>query len=110
MTFVKRTTNREYKDRLFRLIFKEREDLLDLYNAINNTHYSNVEDLEINTLEDAVYLSMKNDVSFIIGDTLNLYEHQSTFNPNMPIRGFSCFAELYSAYIEKMIMIYTLPH
>ncbi|NSI66716.1 hypothetical protein G4981_15965, partial [[Ruminococcus] gnavus] len=60
---------------------------MDLYNALNNTCYENPNDLEVNTLEDAVYLSMKNDISFLIGGTLNLYEHQSTYNPNMPLRG-----------------------
>ena len=40
---------------------------MDLYNAL----YENLNDLEVNTLEDAVYLSMKNDISFLIGGTLN---------------------------------------
>lgn len=63
--------NHKYKDRLFRLVFNNKRDLLDLYNALNNTCYENLNDLEVNTLEDAVYLSMKNDISFLIGGTLN---------------------------------------
>ena len=63
--------NHKYKDRLFRLVFNNKRDLLDLYNALNNTCYENPNDLEVNTLEDAVYLSMKNDISFLIGGTLN---------------------------------------
>ena len=55
------TVNRQYKDRLFKLIFKEKEDLLELYNAVNNTSYDNSEDIEVNTLEDVVYMGMKND-------------------------------------------------
>lgn len=55
------TVNRQYKDRLFKLIFKEKEDLLELYNAVNNTSYDNPEDIEVNTLEDVVYMGMKND-------------------------------------------------
>ena len=51
--------NHKYKDRLFRLVFNNKRDLLDLYNALNNTCYENPNDLEVNTLEDAVYLSMK---------------------------------------------------
>ena len=78
--------NRQYKDRLWRMIFNSKEDLLQLYNAINHTDYQNPDDLEVNTLEDVLYLSMKNDVSFLVGGTMNLYEHQSTFNPNMPLR------------------------
>ena len=75
--------NRKYKDSLFRMVFKQKEDLLDLYNAINNTNYCNVEDLEVNTLENVIYISMKNDISFMIGCTMNLFEHQSTKNQNM---------------------------
>ena len=88
--------NHKYKDRLFRLVFNNKRDLLDLYNAL----YENLNDLEVNTLEDAVYLSMKNDISFLIGGTLNLYEHQSTYNPNMPLRGLIYLARLYDGYVE----------
>lgn len=92
---------RKYKDRLFQKVFEDRKDLLELYNAMNGTHYTNPEELEITTLEDVIYLSMKNDLSFIISSTLNLYEHQSTFNPNLPIRGFIYFAKLYESYIKR---------
>ena len=92
--------NQKFKDRLFRLVFNNKRDLLDLYNALNNTNYENLNDLEVNTLEDAVYLSMKNDISFLIGGTLNLYEHQSTYNPNMPLRGLLYLARLYDGYVE----------
>ena len=93
--------NRKYKDRLFQKVFEKKEDLLSLYNAVNHTSYTNAEELEITTLDDVIYLSMKNDLSFIISATLNLYEHQSTFNANMPIRGLLYFARLYEAYIKK---------
>lgn len=93
--------NRKYKDRLFQRVFQNKEDLLELYNAINNTAYTNPEELKITTLEDAIYLSMKNDLSFVISATLNLYEQQSTFNANMPIRGLMYFSRLYEAYIKE---------
>ena len=32
---TRKAVQREHKDRLFRLIFKDKEDLLDLYNAVN---------------------------------------------------------------------------
>ena len=70
--------NKKYKDRLFRLIFQDKKDLLELYNAINNSDYTNPEDLTITTIEDVVYMGMKNDLSFLIDDVLNLYEHQSS--------------------------------
>lgn len=67
--------DKKYKDRLFRLIFQDKKDLLELYNAINNSDYTNPEDLTITTIEDVVYMGMKNDLSFLIDDVLNLYEH-----------------------------------
>lgn len=91
--------NREYKDRLFRLVFKEKKYLLELYNAVNNTHYQNPEALQVNTLANVIYISMKNDISFLVSGTMNLYEHQSSYNPNMPIRGLMYFGKLYDKYI-----------
>ena len=93
--------NRKHKDRLFQRVFADKKDLLDLYNAINGTNYADPDELEITTLEDVIYMSMKNDMSFIISSTLNLYEHQSTFNPNMPVRGLMYFAKLYETYIKQ---------
>lgn len=75
-----------YKDTLFRTLFKDRKNLLSLYNALNGTDYTNVDDLEITTLENAVYMNYKNDISFVFDLELMLYEHQSTVNPNMPLR------------------------
>jgi len=95
---------RKYKDQLFQRVFSDKKDLLDLYNAVNNTSYTDPDELEITTLEDVIYLSMKNDLSFIISSTLNLYEHQSTFNPNIPLRGLFYFARLYEAYVKKQEM------
>lgn len=96
----KRHVNRTYKDSLFRMVFQEKKDLLDLYNAVNETAYTLEDDLIMYTLEDAVYISYKNDVSFLLGEQLNLYEHQSTLNPNMPIRGLLYMSRNYEAYIE----------
>jgi hypothetical protein len=87
--------NREYKDRLFKFVFREKKDLLELYNAVNGTNYDNPEDIIVNTIENVVYLGMKNDTSFLFEEILNLYEHQSSYNPNMPLRGFFYFADLY---------------
>lgn len=91
--------NRNYKDTVFRMLFQKKEDLLSLYNAVNGTSFSNVDDLEIATLENAVYLGMKNDVSFVLGFELSLYEHQSTVNPNMPLRDLFYV----SRQLQKMI-------
>ena len=94
-------TKRTYKDSLFRMIFQDREALLSLYNAINGTCYDQPEELIITTLEDAIYLGWKNDVSFLIQDVLNLYEHQSTKNPNMPLRGLFYISSLFRGYLKE---------
>lgn len=98
---------RTYKDSLFRMIFREKKELLSLYNAINQSDYQDPEELEVNVLEDVIYMGMKNDVSFIIDDYMNLYEAQSTWNPNMPLRGVFYFSQLYQGYVaEKGLNIY----
>ena len=104
------TINREHKSTLFCYIFGSKENrhyLLSLYNAVNNTSYTNIEDIEINTIEDIIYMRIKNDVSFILDTDMSLYEHQSTYNPNMPLRGMLYFSTLYSQFLaEKNKNIY----
>ena len=98
------TINNNSKDRVFKLIFgrnENREWTLSLYNAVNGSSYTNPEDITITTVEDALYLSMKNDVSFLIAETMNLYEHQSTYNPNMPVRMLMYAGMVYSKYTEE---------
>ena len=93
--------HRNYKDELFRRLFRDKKALLELYNAINQTTYTDETLLVIYTLEDAIYMSYKNDVSFIISNVLSLYEHQSTINPNMPLRGLIYFTRQYEGYIAQ---------
>ena len=85
---------RNYKDTFFRMLFKDKENLLSLYNALNGTDYTDVNELEITTLENAVYMNYKNDVSFVFDHELMLYEHQSTVNPNMPLRDLSYVTDM----------------
>ncbi|MDY5989821.1 MAG: hypothetical protein SPJ11_09305 [Coprococcus catus] len=91
--------NRTFLSSLFEQIFNSPSEALSLYNAINGTNYSDPGLLTITTLSGALFLGYRNDVSFLIGTTLNLYEHQSSFNPNMPIRGLTYMARLYEGYI-----------
>lgn len=63
--------NRRYKDRLFRFVFHDKKDLLELYNAINGTDYKDTKELEINTLENVLYLGMKNDLSFLLCSSIS---------------------------------------
>ena len=95
--------NRQYKDRLFKFIFgnpEHKEWTLALYNAMNGSNYTNPDDIELNTIEDVLYMSMKNDVSFLIAETVNFYEQQSTFSPNVPLRIFMYAAKAYDKYVE----------
>ena len=90
-----KTPQRNYKDTLFRMIFRERSALLSLYNAVNETDYSNPEELQIVTLENAIYMNMKNDLAFIVDCRMSLYEQQTTVNPNMPLRNLIYVAKEY---------------
>ncbi len=105
---LKGQENREYKSRLFAFIFGREENkkwTLDLYNAINGSAHANLEDITINTMEDVIYLGMKNDLSLLVSETVTLYrtmefyEQQSSLNPNMPIREFLYAGKLYDKYI-----------
>ena len=97
----KASVRRSYKDSLFRMIFKEKRELLSLYNAINGTSYQDPDELIVTTIEDVLYMGRKTDVSFLIEDVMNLYEHQSSSNPNMPLRGLLYIAMLYQGFIEQ---------
>lgn len=95
-----KTGNREYKSGMFTMLLKEKANALDVFNALNGTDYKSEKDLEVQMLENAIYLSFRNDASFIIAGTLNLYEHQSTYNPNMPLRDLIYVANLLAEIVE----------
>ncbi len=98
------TVNSKYKDRLFNFIFGKPENkkwTLSLYNAVNHSSYTNEDDVEITTIQNVLYLGMHNDTSFLISDTMNVYEQQSTYNPNMPLRQMQYVGNLYESYIAK---------
>ena len=100
---------RNYKDRIFRMVFREKKALLALYNAMNETDYENEDDLKVTTLESALYLEMKNDVSFVLYDELLLYEHQSTKNPNLPLRNLFYVSDVYSELTKDLFLYGSVP-
>lgn len=102
MNNVSLSVNRIYKDRLYKMIFNNKSELLKLYNAINGTHYDDPAMLTITTLDNAIYMTMENDLSFIIDMRLALYEQQSTVNPNLPLRFLMYITDIYSAYTKDM--------
>ena len=105
--------NTKYKDTVFRLLFSDKERLLSLYNAISPKRCNDAKQLEVVTLKNAIYMELKNDTAFLLGDDIHLYEHQSTQNPNMPLRFLEYISAEYqrfthdtSIYSKKLI---TLP-
>lgn len=89
---------KKYKDTVFRMLYKDRERVLSLYNSVNGTTYDNPEMLEFNTLDNAIYMNVKNDLSFLIANQVNLYEHQSTLPVNMSLRDLFYVADI----LQKM--------
>ncbi|MDR1812060.1 MAG: hypothetical protein LBQ87_04480 [Candidatus Fibromonas sp.] len=106
-------TNRKYKNSVFTALFGEKENLLELYNAIENTNYGKDTEIIITTLKNALFMEQQNDISFVInGKIVVLIEHQSTINQNMPLRGLVYVSRVYeqifggrNLYREKAIAI-----
>ena len=103
--------NKEHKDRLYKMIFgnpDHRQWTLNLYNAVNGSDYDDPSQITYNTMGDALYMGMKNDVSFVLDMWLNIYGHQSTFNPNMPVRCLLYLGRLWSKQLigNEKVSIY----
>lgn len=97
-------SNPKYKDRLFCSIFgssENKEWLLSIVNAISDSHYTMEDEMVITTLDDVIFIKMKNDVSFLLDNQMFLFEHQSSFCPNMPLRGLLYYAQLYESLLEQ---------
>ena len=74
---------------------------MQLYNALHGTAYTNPHELQIVTLDNAIYISRKNDLAFLLAGSINMYEHQSTLNPNMPVRFLIYLAQEYQLLVES---------
>ena len=99
-------TRRTFRDTPFRSIYSGKDErskrwLLSLYNALSGKNYTDISALEITTIDDVIYVTMKNDLSFLINSEMHLFEQQSTVNPNMPLRGLLYFAQLYQKEVAK---------
>nr|WP_308627734.1 hypothetical protein [uncultured Eisenbergiella sp.] len=90
---------RNHNDTVFRMLYNDRSKLLELYNVLNGTSYGDTDNMEICTLENAIYMGVKNDVSFLFDSEMSLYEHQSTFNPNMPLRDLFYMSRQLEKYV-----------
>ena len=92
---------KQHKDRLFCDLFSNKYNALSLYNAVKGTDYKDIEHLEVVTLSDSIYMTMKNDLALCFHDGIDLYEQQSSINPNMPLRGFLYFAREYEGWLAR---------
>ena len=91
--------NLEYKSDVFSMLLQDKKNALEIYNALNETNYKDSSLVEMQSLSSGISLSIRNDASFIVSSYLNLYEHQSTFNPNMPVRSLFYISRL----LEKLL-------
>lgn len=103
--------NKNNKDKLFRAVFgyeKYKENLLSLFNALNGTDYEEPDDLKITTIDDVVYMEMKNDISCILDSSMSLFEHQSSFNPNMRLEDLCILGNCIRNISRRQISTYTV--
>ena len=116
MTEKKDNVTSKFKDNVFCMLYRDKRNLLELYNALNNSAYTNVDDLQVTTLNGGSYMKYKNDASFLLCMSLYMFEQQSSKNPNMPLRFLhyvsDVFRELFSnsmLHRRRMIKI-PVPH
>ena len=93
--------NREYKSDVISMMLQIPEYALDVYNAMNDSAYTDPDMIQIMRLENGISLSVRNDASFFISNYLNLYEHQSTYSPNAPLRFLIYLTNLLKKLIGK---------
>ena len=106
---VKRT----YKDSVFVTIFHDKSKLIELYNALFDTNYDENTPIDIVTIKDVLFRTLKNDVAFVLGGRfVVLVEHQSSINENMPLRDLMYISTVLKRmidttrlYREKRLMI-----
>ena len=93
--------NREYKSDVISMMLQIPEYALDVYNAMNDSAYTDPDMIQIMRLENGISLSVRNDASFFISNYLNLYKHQSTYSPNAPLRFLIYLTNLLKTTIRK---------
>lgn len=94
----------QYKDTVFRLLYSDPVRALSLYNSISGTDYDDPAMIQFNTLENAIYMNVKNDLSFLVANQLSLYEQQATPSANMPLRDLFYIADI----MQKMFLNRTI--
>ncbi len=93
--------NREYKSDVFSMLMEDKRNALQVYNALNGSTHDDPDMVEMCTLEKGISLSVRNDAAFIIDMELNIYEHQSSFNVNMPLRALIYFITVIKGLVKN---------
>ncbi|MGN0424392.1 MAG: hypothetical protein ACI4FY_03670 [Acetatifactor sp.] len=93
--------SREYKSDVFSMLMENKTYALEVYNALNYTNYADPDMVEVVELDKGVSLSIRNDASFIVDMNFNFYEHQSTYNPNMPLRSLIYMVNTLEDWLKK---------
>lgn len=102
--------NREYRDSVFRMLFNDKKKLIELYNAVFDTDYGPDTPIDIKTIEDVLFVHMKNDIAFTLDNKfIVLTEHQSTVNPNMPVRNLVYLSTILQKMYKKAEFYQTVP-
>lgn len=89
------TAAKRYKDNVFCMLYSDKRNLLDLYNALNNSSHTDIDNLTVTTLKGGAYMKYKNDASFVFSYELYMFEQQSSVNYNMPLRFLHYGSEVY---------------
>lgn len=95
------TGNREYKSDVFSMLMEDPDNALSLYNAMNNSDYTDPGLVEMCTLDRGISLTVHNDASFVLDMNLSIYEHQSTICPNMPVRSLIYFTIILEGMLKN---------
>ncbi len=100
--------NREYKSDVFSMLMEDKSNALQVYNALNGSDYDDPEMVEIVNLESGISLSIRNDAAFIVDTDITISEHQSTYNPNMPLRSLIYYVTIIKGRIKSRDLL--SPH
>ena len=93
--------NREFKSDVFSMLMEDKANALEVYNVLNGSSYEDPEQVEFVNLEKGISLSVRNDAAFIVDTDISIYEHQSSYNPNMPLRSLVYFVDIINEHVIK---------
>ena len=103
---IKQKSERRYKDTLFRKLFGDTKNFLELYNAVADTYFP--DDTVITPCPSNELLARFNDLAAFIGNQLIVFfEHQSSMSINMPLRLLSYITDILYSQITNTDSLYS---